>query len=68
MEINFFGDEKLAIKAWIFMHNLEKKQIIIFNNYLSKSQFFNYIHKSMNLQKYPLSAHNIYIYKDKARN
>lgn len=25
MEINFFGDEKLVIKAWIFMHNLEKK-------------------------------------------
>lgn len=68
MEINFFGDEKLIIKTWIFMHNLKKKRQIIFNNCLSKCQFFNYIHKSMNLQKYPRSARNIYLYKDKARN
>lgn len=27
MGVNFFGDEKLIIKAWIFMHNLKKKDI-----------------------------------------
>lgn len=26
MEINLFGDEKLIIKAWIFMYNLKKKK------------------------------------------
>lgn len=25
MEINFFGDEKLIIKTWIFMHSLKKE-------------------------------------------